>query len=55
VPAPLLRTEDELAAALADPEAASAPFAARREAFVAEFSPLDDGGAATRVADAVFS
>ena len=55
VPAPLLRSEDELAAALADPEAASAPFAARREGFVAEFSPLDDGGAAARVADAVFA
>ena len=55
VPAPLLRTEDELAAALADPEAACAPFAGRREEFVAAFCPLDDGGAAARVADRVFS
>ena len=38
-PAPLLRTEDELAAALADPEAACAPFAGRREAFVAGLLP----------------
>jgi len=55
VPAPLLRTEDELAEALADPEAACAPFAGRRDAFVAGFCPLDDGGAAARVADRVFS
>ena len=55
VPAPLLRTEDELAAALADPEAACAPFAGRREEFVAAFCPLDDGGASARVADRVFS
>ena len=48
-------TEDELAEALADPEAACAPFAGRREAFVAAFCPLDDGGAAARVADRVFS
>ena len=55
VPAPLLRTEDELAEALADPAAACAPFAGRRDAFVADFCPLDDGGAAARVADRVFS
>jgi len=55
VPAPLLRTEGELAGALADPEAACAPFAGRREEFVASFCPLDDGGAAARVADSVFS
>ena len=46
---------DELAEALADPAAACAPFAGRRDAFVAGFCPLDDGGASARVADLVFS
>ena len=55
VPAPLLRTEDELADALADPEAACAPFAGRREEFVAGLLPARRRRRAARVADRVFS
>jgi CDP-glycerol glycerophosphotransferase len=54
IPAPLLRTEAELMAAVADPEAACAPFAARRAPFIADFCPLDDGAAARRAVDRVF-
>jgi CDP-glycerol glycerophosphotransferase len=54
VPAPLLRTSADVAAALADPAAATAAFEERYAAFRARFCPWDDGRAAARVVDAVF-
>jgi CDP-glycerol glycerophosphotransferase len=54
VPGPLVRTSEELAEALADPEALAAGHADRRRAFAAEFCPHDDGHAAARVVDRVF-
>jgi CDP-glycerol glycerophosphotransferase len=54
VPAPLLRTEDELADALADPTRACAPFGDRRREFAATYCPLDDGAAAARAVDSIF-
>jgi CDP-glycerol glycerophosphotransferase len=53
-PGPLLRTTDELAAALGDLDRTKAEYAQRYEQFAARFCELDDGGAAARVADAVF-
>ncbi|MFJ1588534.1 CDP-glycerol glycerophosphotransferase family protein [Streptomyces sp. NPDC088197] len=50
-PGPLLRTTDELTAALRDPEAAVRGRADAYAAFRAAFCHLDDGGAAARVAD----
>jgi CDP-glycerol glycerophosphotransferase len=52
-PGPLLRTTDELAEALLDPAAARP--ADRYEAFRERFCELDDGNAAARVVDRVFS
>jgi CDP-glycerol glycerophosphotransferase len=54
VPSPLLRTSAQVAEALADPEAATAPFRERYAAFAARYCPWDDGRAAARVVDAVF-
>jgi CDP-glycerol glycerophosphotransferase len=53
-PGPLLRTSDELAAALADVEAVEAEFGARYDAFAARFCEFDDGHATRRVVDRVF-
>lgn len=53
-PGPLVRTSDELCDALADHEALVADHAERRTAFRERFAPLDDGGAAERVARAFF-
>ena len=55
VPAPLLRTSAEVAAALGDVEAATAPFRERYAAWAERFCPWDDGGAAARVVEAVFA
>jgi CDP-glycerol glycerophosphotransferase len=53
-PGPLLRTSAEVAEALRDVDAATAPFHERYAAFAARYCPWDDGGAAARVVDAVF-
>ena len=47
-PGPLLRTQEELVAALADPSASTA-FAEKYEAWRRQFNALDDGRAAERV------
>jgi CDP-glycerol glycerophosphotransferase len=54
-PGPLLRTTDDVIDALRDLDAATAGFAPAYEAFVARFCHLDDGRAAARVVDRVFS
>lgn len=54
-PGPLLATAHDVAAALDDLEAVRAAHAERYAAFVERFCPLDDGGAAARVVDAVFA
>jgi CDP-glycerol glycerophosphotransferase len=54
-PGPLLRTTDELAAALRDLDSVSAAYAERYRAFAQEFCALDDGQAAARVVDHLFS
>ncbi len=54
VPSPLLRTSEEVAAALADVPAAVAPFRERYAAFRARYCPWDDGGATARAVDAFF-
>jgi CDP-glycerol glycerophosphotransferase len=53
-PGPVLATTAEVAGALADLEAATAPFAGRYAAFRARFCHLDDGRASERVLAAVF-
>jgi CDP-glycerol glycerophosphotransferase len=53
-PGPLLRTTDEVAEALLDPDALASEHAARYEAFVSSYCSLNDGRAAARVVDAVF-
>ncbi|WP_327290908.1 CDP-glycerol glycerophosphotransferase family protein [Streptomyces sp. NBC_01198] len=52
-PGPLLSTTPELIAALRDPAAAVAPHGAAYDAFRAAFCHLDDGRAASRVADLI--
>ncbi|CAG6396750.1 CDP-glycerol glycerophosphotransferase family protein [Streptomyces cocklensis] len=52
-PGPLLATTQELAAALRDPAAAASPHGAAYDAFRAAFCHLDDGRAASRVADLI--
>lgn len=47
-PGPLVRTQEELVASLADPQQAER-YAARYEAWRAQFNSRDDGGAAERV------
>ena len=54
-PGPLLRTTDELAAALQDIDAVVSEHAERYREFAAEFCELDDGRAAERVVDRLFS
>jgi CDP-glycerol glycerophosphotransferase len=54
-PGPLLRTTDEVIEALRQPEALHTEFAQRYERFVEEYCPLNDGGAASRVVDRVFT
>lgn len=53
-PGPLLRTTDDVAAALLDLDNVQRAHQAAREAFAASYCPLDDGAAAARVVDAVF-
>jgi CDP-glycerol glycerophosphotransferase len=55
VPGPLLRTGDELADALRDLDGVQAAYAERYAAFRTEFCGLDDGHAAARVVDRLFS
>jgi CDP-glycerol glycerophosphotransferase len=54
VPGPLLRTSDELGAALRDLPAVEAEYRSKYADFAARFCELDDGGATTRVVDRVF-
>jgi CDP-glycerol glycerophosphotransferase len=53
-PGPLLRTSDEVAAALRDLDGVRARYADRYAAFARRFCEHDDGGAAARVVDRVF-
>jgi CDP-glycerol glycerophosphotransferase len=53
-PGPLLRTSEEVAAALRDVDAVRERYAARYAAFAQRFCEYDDGGAAARVVDRVF-
>jgi CDP-glycerol glycerophosphotransferase len=53
-PGPLLRTTDEVIAALRDLEDVAASFSGPHAAFVERFCSLDDGRAAARVVDRVF-
>jgi CDP-glycerol glycerophosphotransferase len=55
VPGPLLRTSDEVGEALRDLDAVRARYADRYAQFTSTFCELDDGGAAGRVIDRVFS
>ncbi len=55
VPGPILRTTDEVAAALNDIDGVRAEHAQRYEEFVARFCELDDGHAAARVVDRVLA
>jgi CDP-glycerol glycerophosphotransferase len=50
-PGPLLETSTDLIEALRDTDAATAPYAAAYDAFVARFCSLEDGKAAARVID----
>ncbi|MFJ2550491.1 CDP-glycerol glycerophosphotransferase family protein [Microbacterium sp. NPDC087591] len=52
-PGPLVSTQDELAAALADP-AHESTYRARYDAWKAQFNARDDGQAARRVVDRIF-
>jgi CDP-glycerol glycerophosphotransferase len=54
-PGPLLATTEEVAEALSDLDAVAAGHADRYAAFRRRFAPLDDGHAAERVVEAVFS
>jgi CDP-glycerol glycerophosphotransferase len=54
-PGPLLSTSDQVADALDDLDAVRAGYAQRYADFVAQFCELDDGGAAARVVERVFS
>jgi CDP-glycerol glycerophosphotransferase len=53
-PGPILRTEDELIAALRDAERAAADYAAAYERFRDKFCEFDDGHATQRVLESVF-
>jgi CDP-glycerol glycerophosphotransferase len=55
VPGPLLRTSQELGEALGDIEGVRAAYADRYAAFQARFCELDDGQAAARVVDRLFT
>jgi CDP-glycerol glycerophosphotransferase len=54
-PGPVVKTTDEVIAALGDPDALQAAYSERYEAFVRSFCALDDGRAASRVVERVFS
>ena len=54
-PGPMLRTTDELAGALRDLDGVRAEYAQRYEAFASAFCELDDGRAAARVVDRLFT
>ena len=54
VPGPVLRTQDELIAAIDRLDAGHAEMAAQYDAFVARFSPREDGRATAAVIDAVW-
>ncbi len=55
LPGPVVRTEDELYAALRDLPGVTAAYGERYDAFLQRFAPHDDGHAAERVVDAVFA
>ncbi|GAA3444130.1 bifunctional glycosyltransferase/CDP-glycerol:glycerophosphate glycerophosphotransferase [Planomonospora venezuelensis] len=54
-PGPVLRGTDEVVEALRSLDAVAAEYAERYAAFAARHRPLDDGGAAARVVDRVFT
>jgi CDP-glycerol glycerophosphotransferase len=54
VPGPLLRTTDDVAEALRQPERLAADYRDRYDAFVAKYCTLADGQASSRVVDRVF-
>jgi CDP-glycerol glycerophosphotransferase len=54
-PGPLLRTTDEVIAALRDVDAVRAAFGNRYESFVRSYCTLDDGQASSRVVGRIFS
>ncbi len=54
-PGPLLAGSDEVVAALADLDGVAARYGAARAAFAERFCPLDDGKAAARACDLIFS
>ncbi|MFI6506665.1 CDP-glycerol glycerophosphotransferase family protein [Streptosporangium sp. NPDC050855] len=53
-PGPLLRTTEELVAAVRDADETHAGYRGAYEAFTARFCPLEDGGAAARAVDRLF-
>jgi CDP-glycerol glycerophosphotransferase len=53
-PGPLLMTSDALIEAIRAADEVRAEYAGRYDAFVADFCPLDDGKASSRVVDEVF-
>jgi CDP-glycerol glycerophosphotransferase len=55
LPGPVVTTEGELYAALADLDGVAARYSERYDAFLERFAPHDDGHAAERVVDAVFA
>ncbi|MGN6610885.1 MAG: CDP-glycerol glycerophosphotransferase family protein [Angustibacter sp.] len=54
VPGPVVTTEDDLLDALSDLDSLQRKYSDRYDAFIARFSPHDDGDAAARVVDRVF-
>ena len=54
MPGPVLRTQDKLIAAIDRLDAGHTEMATRYDAFVARFSPREDGRATTAVIDAVW-
>jgi CDP-glycerol glycerophosphotransferase len=54
VPGPLITDEADLVPAILDAESIRAGYEAKYQAFADRFCPWDDGGATTRVVDAVF-
>lgn len=54
-PGPILETTDDVVAAVSDPDALSRQYGSAYTAFTARFAPTDDGHAARRVVDHVWS
>ncbi len=54
-PGPLLSSSDEVIAALRDADGVAAGYKCAYAAFAARYCPLDDGKAAARVCDRLFS